>query len=220
MPMYKAALLTDEMTGLPNRVGAIHIISSLLKNHPQIAIYFFDINHQKDINHYLGREPVGCGTIATVCAVQRIKASSRNAIVSRLSGDEGIVITTNPLISIEDEAYYKELDLPWVDYETATIMGEKVREYASGIPYNFSPEVFDNAKREDINIFNTIFPPTVSVAGFTVSISELLENSVNELGNILWAKVSRADEEASKSKKINYSSYSEAIKDKLLRKLS
>ncbi|MBI4883874.1 MAG: EAL domain-containing protein [Actinobacteria bacterium] len=88
---------TDPLTGLPNRTVLLQTINDLLRNswHPddQPTLFFVDLDRFKNINDSLGHA-AGDEVLVTV-ARRLVNAVSESATVSRLSGDEYVVLDVN-----------------------------------------------------------------------------------------------------------------------------
>ena len=92
----KAAIITDELTGLFNRRGFFTLADQQCKmatrNKRTMALVYMDIDHLKIINDELGH---GAGDQALKDAAKIFKKSFRKSdIIARIGGDEFTVLLT------------------------------------------------------------------------------------------------------------------------------
>lgn len=94
----------DALTGLPNRKKVLEDINTLIKNENEIfAVLFIDLDGFKSINDNFGHQ-VGDSVLKTV-AIRLKKVIGTNDVVSRIGGDEFIII----LGKISSKLYIEEI---------------------------------------------------------------------------------------------------------------
>lgn len=109
----------DTLTGLPNKFHlerqGEYIIANASRNKSSFAVIFLDLDHFKNVNDTLGHD-VGDELLIEV-GIRLKKAVRKNDIVSRISGDEFIIV----LVDVFDKS-----EIPQVVEKLLNILREEV----------------------------------------------------------------------------------------------
>lgn len=83
---------TDPLTGLPNRLALLNKIKGRINNYPDVsfALLFFDLDRFKLVNDTLGHA-VGDSLLNATATLLK-QAAGKNNLVTRLSGDEFVLL--------------------------------------------------------------------------------------------------------------------------------
>jgi diguanylate cyclase (GGDEF)-like protein len=101
----------DALTGLANRARLIEkldgALTSLLSDGGRLAVHFLDLDRFKEINDTLGHDG---GDFLLKTVAERLRAATRaDDLISRLGGDEFIVVQPNVFTLEEAEAFANRL---------------------------------------------------------------------------------------------------------------
>ncbi|MBU1658944.1 bifunctional diguanylate cyclase/phosphodiesterase [bacterium] len=179
--------LHDNLTGLPNRLYLNQQIDSLkqeaLKNDTKLAIIFLDLDHFKNINDTLGHH-IGDELLQIVAKIL-IKCVSQNSFITRIGGDEFIIIESGfqnedellPIISSLLEDFRKEF----------LIKGHSLRLSASiGISLfpDDSSNISELMKYADIAMYKVKADGRNNFSFFTQSLNNKIHDEVNIINDM------------------------------------